>query len=226
MTRTPVKSVKSEGIMGRHWLSSLSVWRPRVRLENATAWLRYCVWWSFFTRDYYAQTFTTLRLGLIKLKYSEYLKTNRWKKKRKKARRLYQSCMQCGSKENLEVYHRNLSSLGRENMYTDLSLFCKNCVKLFPEREYPPDVTIKSPSTQAELRNRVKEMQMIKSKRAKTITGKNWLSDSMSKDCKKTADSSELPPEPSTWILYKEQKVSAYSLRTGFYLCRRKHAVI
>ena len=101
-------------------------------------------------------------VGTVKMRYEEYLKTNRWKKKRKQVRRLYKRCMICGSIDNLQVHHRGLSTVGRENVYTDLSLFCKKCTSLFPERENPVVVTVKLPSTQTELRNRVLEIRAVR----------------------------------------------------------------
>ncbi len=102
------------------------------------------------------------------MRYEEYLKTNRWKKRRKKVKRLYRRCMVCGSKENLEVHHRHLNTVGRENIYTDLSLFCKTCISQFGPRKMSQcmvSVSNQKRQTQYDLRKRVKEIRMIKSQR-------------------------------------------------------------
>ena len=106
--------------------------------------------------------------GKSKMRYEEYLKTNRWKKRRKKVKKLYRRCMYCGSKENLEVHHRHLSTVGRENIYTDLSLFCKICITKFGIRKMSQcmvSVSNQKRQAQYDLRKRVKEIRMIKSQR-------------------------------------------------------------
>lgn len=60
-------------------------------------------------------------------KYSAYLKTDRWKKKRDKVlRRDGYCCVLCTSIQDLEIHHRTYIRLYRERI-GDLTTLCKRC---------------------------------------------------------------------------------------------------
>lgn len=73
-----------------------------------------------------------LRLGLRKLKYSDYLKTPYWISLRKKVRKRDKMCMVCGSLTRLNVHHRSYDNKGNpDKEINDLVLLCKTCHELF-----------------------------------------------------------------------------------------------
>ncbi len=97
--------------------------------------------------------------------YEGYLKSNKWKKKRKAARRLFRTCMYCGSEDSLTVIHRHQRTLGRENPNTDLSVFCKACLTKLGCDHADPAKNRSTPKTQTALKIRVSEIRELKSAR-------------------------------------------------------------
>ena len=70
--------------------------------------------------------------------------------------------MWCGNKNDLKVHHRHLETMGRENIITDLSVFCRLCLKRFgPDSKVVLDEK-SPPKTQTELRKRVQEIRTLK----------------------------------------------------------------
>ena len=70
------------------------------------------------------------------LKYKEYLKSDHWQQKRIDALDHYgNSCVLCGSQDNINVHHRNYNNLGHENIKTDLIVLCKLCHEKFHSKD-------------------------------------------------------------------------------------------
>lgn len=64
---------------------------------------------------------------LKKMKYSAYLQSNHWKRKRSKSlSRAKYRCQLCNSDQDLNVHHRTYKNLGKED-YSDLTVLCTMC---------------------------------------------------------------------------------------------------
>lgn len=62
-----------------------------------------------------------------RVQYREYMVSQRWKRKRRKAIKFYGSkCQQCGASGKLYVHHKNYKHLGNEQM-EDLEVLCLFC---------------------------------------------------------------------------------------------------
>lgn len=62
-----------------------------------------------------------------RVQYREYMVSQRWKRKRRKAIKFYGSkCQQCGASGKLYVHHKNYKHLGSESM-DDLEVLCLFC---------------------------------------------------------------------------------------------------
>lgn len=62
------------------------------------------------------------------MKYSEYLKSPHWQEtRRKRLDKDGDACVLCGSKENLNVHHRNYRNVGKEDVENDLVTLCTEC---------------------------------------------------------------------------------------------------
>ncbi len=62
-----------------------------------------------------------------KTQYNLYLKSNRWRKKRKQIKTFWDNrCAICNSEKNIHVHHRTYERLGRE-LTTDLIALCAVC---------------------------------------------------------------------------------------------------
>ncbi len=59
--------------------------------------------------------------------YDIYLNSPEWKKKRTEAIELYESCVLCASKHDLEVHHRTYANFKNENITRDLIVLCSRC---------------------------------------------------------------------------------------------------
>lgn len=67
-------------------------------------------------------------------KYQSYIRSDKWKKK--KEERLKKDnyiCLNCGSKEKLEIHHKNYNSLYNEDI-SDLKTLCEKCHKKITEK--------------------------------------------------------------------------------------------
>lgn len=63
------------------------------------------------------------------MRYDKYLRTRKWKEKRKEVLELYgRICMICGKKAS-QVHHLNYENVGKEDV-GDLIPLCKRCHKL------------------------------------------------------------------------------------------------
>ena len=61
--------------------------------------------------------------------YQEYLMSDLWREKREWILECFKGkCQKCGSKNNLQVHHKNYNSVGNENM-SDVTVLCYNCHK-------------------------------------------------------------------------------------------------
>ena len=66
-----------------------------------------------------------------KFVYKQYLLSPEWKKLQLKTLdRANHKCEKCGSKDNLQCYHKNLKNLYRESL-DDLIILCKSCKKRY-----------------------------------------------------------------------------------------------
>jgi hypothetical protein len=73
----------------------------------------------------------TRLMALQSMPYSEYLKSQEWQEKRKKALRFASfRCQLCNSPERLNVHHRTYEHLGQELM-GDLITLCNDCHAIF-----------------------------------------------------------------------------------------------
>lgn len=60
--------------------------------------------------------------------YEFYMKTERWKEKRKTRLLLdFFRCSICGTAKNLQVHHVNYENVGNENLEEDLVTLCRKC---------------------------------------------------------------------------------------------------
>ena len=63
----------------------------------------------------------------MKIDYKEYIKSNKWKKKRKELiDSIGYACEQCGVEHHLHVHHKTYKNLGNEPL-KDLQLLCRMC---------------------------------------------------------------------------------------------------
>ena len=68
--------------------------------------------------------------------YNEYLKSDKWRKKRSERLKIDNyTCQKCGSGRNLNVHHLNYKHLGNENVYDDLITLCETCHKEIEKRK-------------------------------------------------------------------------------------------
>jgi 5-methylcytosine-specific restriction endonuclease McrA len=59
--------------------------------------------------------------------YQEYLVSELWQDKRKWILKVFENkCQNCGSKEKLEIHHKNYDSVGNENQH-DVTVLCNKC---------------------------------------------------------------------------------------------------
>lgn len=63
-----------------------------------------------------------------KMKYSEYLNTDHWKKLSLKYKRKFPRCETCMKNKSEHVHHKNYYNLGKEK-YWDLISICSQCHK-------------------------------------------------------------------------------------------------
>ncbi len=59
--------------------------------------------------------------------YKDYLDSYKWKKIRKKAIKTYESCVLCGSENDMEVHHRTYANFKNESITRDLIVLCSRC---------------------------------------------------------------------------------------------------
>ena len=59
--------------------------------------------------------------------YLNYLNSPKWKQIRKEALVLYESCVLCGAKKQLDVHHRSYKNFGNETIVKDLIVLCERC---------------------------------------------------------------------------------------------------
>ena len=81
------------------------------------------------------------------MEYSEYLKSNKWKRLRARAiKRAKNKCQLCFDDKNLQVHHRTYQRLFNESL-VDLTVLCERCHKHFhnilPKYKKPYLVDIK-----------------------------------------------------------------------------------
>lgn len=68
------------------------------------------------------------------MEYSEYLKTNHWKKTRERQLRFAERrCQLCNSNFKLHVHHRSYENLGHEKR-SDLVVLCESCHTRFHDK--------------------------------------------------------------------------------------------
>jgi 5-methylcytosine-specific restriction endonuclease McrA len=72
------------------------------------------------------------------MKYVEYLKSPRWKKKRERSLAFAERrCQICGSRKHLEVHHNTYENLGHEKL-RDLIVLCDDCHELYRSKMVEP----------------------------------------------------------------------------------------
>ena len=59
--------------------------------------------------------------------YNKYINSNSWKEKRDLRVKHDGKCRNCGSKIGLQVHHKHYSSLGKEDVESDLVTLCDEC---------------------------------------------------------------------------------------------------
>ncbi len=59
--------------------------------------------------------------------YYHYLQSDHWQQIRIEALKLFRTCVLCGSKNKLNVHHRNYKHLYQEIITEDLIVLCKSC---------------------------------------------------------------------------------------------------
>lgn len=70
---------------------------------------------------------------MTKNEYRIYLQSEQWQRIRKMIlERDGDSCVVCGSRENLEIHHKNYLNVGNENL-SDLTTLCSTCHALFSQ---------------------------------------------------------------------------------------------
>ena len=62
--------------------------------------------------------------------YQDYLRSPWWVNVSRMERSQFGSCVACDKSDDLHVHHRHYESVGRENIYTDLTLLCGSCHSL------------------------------------------------------------------------------------------------
>ena len=60
--------------------------------------------------------------------YHSYLKSYKWKYKRKGKLRFQRRCEFCGTTKNLQIHHKNYNNIFQERN-SDLKVLCKRCHK-------------------------------------------------------------------------------------------------
>ena len=93
------------------------------------------VMWEWHTEIILDHKGYVIEINKVIKNYKEYLKTDKWKKKREEAFNHYGNCCAlCSSDKNINIHHRNYDNLGKENVKTDLIVLCQECHEIFHER--------------------------------------------------------------------------------------------